>query len=147
MLNRKRTIMKVCIPVMGQNAQLTHFLANDFYKANWYCLYNLKTNEVSYFSKSELMERFGLDLSKEDGEGSIKAIISPNVRPMAYKILHDNQITVYRPDSNLLEENIERLQRGELALYDPADVENPSSCGSSCSSCSSVSCSTTSYSS
>lgn len=134
--------MKVCIPVMGQNAQLTHFLANDFYKANWYCLYDSTSNETKFFSKSDLMTRFGLDLRREDGEDSISAVISPNVRPMAFKILRDNQITVYRPDSNLLEENIERLKRGELSLYDPADIENPSSCGSSCSSCSSSSCST-----
>ncbi|WP_321287011.1 hypothetical protein [uncultured Sunxiuqinia sp.] len=135
--------MKVCIPVMGQSSQLTHFLADDFYKANFYCLVDMNSDQTAYFSKSDLMERFGLDLRKDDGEGAIKAIISPNVRPMAYKILHDNEITVYRPNSNLVEENIDRLKRGELALYDPADVENASSCGSSCSSCStSSSCST-----
>lgn len=139
--------MKVCIPVMGQNAQLTHFLADDFYKANCYCLFDMNSGKTEHFSKSDLMERFGLDLRKDDGEGSIKAIISPNMRPMAYKILHDNQITVYRPDSNLVEENIDRLKRGELALYNPADVETGSSCGSSCSSCSSSSsCSSTSCS-
>ena len=134
--------MKICIPVMGQNARLVHFLANDFYKANYYCLYNLENDEIEYFSKSDLMARFGLDLRKGDGEEVIGAIISPNVRPMAYKILHDNSITVYRPVSNLVEENIALLKNGELSLYDPADVENPSSCGSSCSSCSSTSCST-----
>ena len=138
--------MKVCIPVMGQNAQLTHFLANDFYKANWYCLYDLNSDETTFFSKSDLMTRFGLDLRREDGGDAIQAIISPNVRPMAYKILHDNNITVYRPESNLLEENIDRLKRGELSLYDPRDVESSSSCSSSCSSCSSTDCSSASCS-
>ncbi len=133
--------MKVCIPVMGQNARLMCLLANDFYKADYYCLYDLQRDETEFFSKSDLMTRFGLDLRKRDGEDTISAIISPNMRPMAYKILRDNQITVYRPESNLLEENIERLQRGVLLPYDPADIENASSCSTSCSSCSS-SCST-----
>jgi predicted Fe-Mo cluster-binding NifX family protein len=133
--------MKVCIPVMGQNARLMCLLANDFYKADYYCLYDLLRDETEYFSKSDLMVRFGLDLRKQDGEDTISAIISPNMRPMAYKILRDNQITVFRPESNLLEENIERLQRGLLLPYDPANIENTSSCGTSCSACSS-SCST-----
>lgn len=135
-------MMKICIPVMGQNARLVHFLANDFYKANYYCLYHLESDEMTYFSKSELMTRFGLDLRKGDGEDGIGAIISPNVRPMAYKILHDNRIQVYRPVSNLVDENIERLKKQELPFYDPKDIENPSACGSSCSSCSSTTCST-----
>jgi len=130
--------MKVCIPVMGQNARLMCLLANDFYKADYYCLYDLHCDEMEHFSKSDLMSRFGLDLRKGDGEELISAIISPNMRPMAYKILRDNQITVYRPESNLLEENIERLQRGVLSPYDPADVEDALSCGASCSSCSST---------
>lgn len=132
--------MKVCIPVMGQNSKLMCLLAHDFYKADYYCLYDLHRDEMEYFSKSDLMARFGLDLRKRDGEDPIGAIISPNMRPMAYKILCDNQITVYRPESNLLEENIERLQRGVLSPYDPADIENSISCGASCSSCS-TSCS------
>jgi predicted Fe-Mo cluster-binding NifX family protein len=135
--------MKICIPVMGQNAKLVYFLANDFYKANYYCLYDLERSEPEYFSKSELMTRFGLDLRKGGGDDVIGAIISPNVRPMAYKILHDNKIDVYRPASNLVEENIALLKKGDLPLYDPAIIEN-SSCGSSCSSCSSTSCSTNS---
>lgn len=134
--------MKICIPVMGQNARLVHFLANDFYKANYYCLYHLENGDMEYFSKSDLMARFGLDLRKGGGDDAIGAIISPNVRPMAYKILHDNEIIVYRPMSNLVDENIELLKSGELPLYAIADIENPSSCGSSCSSCSSTSCST-----
>ena len=141
MLNRKQTIMKICIPVMGQNANLTYFLANDFYKANFYCLYNLENSETEFFSKDDLMTRFGLDLRKGGHDDAVSAIISPNVRPMAYKILHDNKITVYRPESNLVEENIELLKQGKLSLYDPADIENPSSCGASCSSCSTTTCS------
>ena len=132
--------MKICIPVMGQNDKLIHFLANDFYKANFYCLYDLKTEKTEYFSKSDLMARFGLDLRKGGGDDTITAIISPNMRPMAYKILHDNQITVYRSLGNLVDENIALLKQGELSEYDPADVES-SSCGSSCSSCTSTSCS------
>lgn len=133
--------MKICIPVMGQNAKLVHFLANDFYKANDYCLYDLVNDKTEYFSKAELMARFGLDLRKGGGDDAIGAIISPNMRPMAYKILHDNQIAVYRSLGNLVDENVSLLKKGDLPLYDPNDADS-SSCGSSCSSCSSTSCST-----
>ena len=132
--------MKICIPVVGQNAAQTYFLADDFYKANYYCLYHLKSGEMEYFSKADLMYRFGLNL-REGGDDAISAVLSPNMHPMAYKILCDNKIAVYRPESNLVEENIELLKKGRLSLYNPADVVNLSSCGTSCNNCSSAVCS------
>ncbi|MGQ8337573.1 hypothetical protein ACUNWD_13575 [Sunxiuqinia sp. A32] len=132
--------MKICVPVLGHQNNGRYFMANDFYKANLYCLYNLETDEVEYFSKSELMTRFGLDLRMPGSDEIISAIISPNVRPMAYKILHDNQVAIFKPTSNLVQENIELLKEGKLSLFEPRDIES-SSCGSSCSSCSSTSCS------
>jgi predicted Fe-Mo cluster-binding NifX family protein len=132
--------MKICIPVMGQQARLSYFLANDFYKANDYCLYHLKSGEMEYLSKADLMDRFGLNLREGGGDDAIVAILSPNIHPLAYKILSDNNISVYRPSSNLIEENIESLKKGCLELYDPADISRSSGCGSSCSSCSSGDC-------
>ncbi len=134
--------MKVCLPILGSTNKGEYYLANDFYKAKFYCLYNIESDEKETFSKNELMLRFGLDLRLPGQTEVINAIISPNMRPMAYKILHDNNILVYLSSGNLVEENIELLKKKELSLFDPM-LATPASCGSSCDSCSSSSCSST----
>lgn len=115
-------------------------LADDFYKANFYCVHNMQSGENEIFTKPELMLRFGLDLRKGGEDDVVKAIITPNVRPMAFKILKDNEIKVFQPNGKLVDVNI-KLYRDELLHeHDIMSVEDPSSCGLSCSSCSSTSC-------
>ncbi len=132
--------MKICIPVIGKNVALVNVLADDFYKANFYCVHDVLANQNEVFSKSELMTRFGLDLKKGSDDDIVKAIISPNVRPMAYKILVDNNIKVYRPQGKLVDDNIRLYKEQLLDEHDSGSIEEPSACGSSCSSCSSTSC-------
>lgn len=132
--------MKICIPIIGKNPALINILADDFYKANFYCVHNVHNGENEVFTKPELMNRFGLDLRKGGADDMVKAIITPNVRPMAFKILKDNAIKVYQPNGKLVDVNI-KLYRDELLHeHDIMSVEDPSSCGLSCSSCSSTSC-------
>lgn len=133
--------MKICIPVIGKNVALVNLLADDFYKANFYCVHDVHANQHEVFSKTELMDRFGLDLRQGSEEDVVKAIISPNVRPMAYKILVDNAIKVFKPQGKLVDENIRLFKENRLDEHDLASVDGPSGCGaSSCSSCSSASC-------
>ncbi|WP_372775484.1 hypothetical protein [Mangrovibacterium sp.] len=132
--------MKICMPIIGKNAALVNILADDFYKANFYCVHDITQGDNEIFSKSELMSRFGLDLKKGGEDDIVKAIISPNVRPMAFKILKDNDIKVLKPSGKLVDENIKYFKDEQLAEHDIYSVEDPSSCGLSCSSCSSTSC-------
>lgn len=132
--------MKICIPIIGKNEALVNVLAEDFYKANFYCVHDLDGDNNEVFSKPELMSRFGLDLRKGSEDDIVKAIISPNVRPMAFKILKDNNIKVYRPNGKLVDENIAAYKQAQLNEHDIETVEAPSSCGLSCKSCSSTSC-------
>lgn len=132
--------MKICIPVIGKNPALINILADDFYKANFYCVHNVQNGENEVFTKPELMSRFGLDLRKGGEDDIVKAIITPNVRPMAFKILKDNQIKVFQPNGKLVDVNIKLYHDQLLHEHDIRSVEEPSSCGLSCSSCSSTSC-------
>ena len=134
--------MKICIPVIGKNVALVNLLAEDFYKANFYCVHDVDVDQNEVLSKEELMIRFGLDLRKGGANDVIEAIISPNIRPMAYKILADNEIKVFRPLGNLVDENIRHFKELDLLEHDPNSVEQPMGCSSSsCKSCSSTSCS------
>ncbi len=132
--------MKICIPIIGRNEALVNLLAEDFYKANFYCVHDLEKEDNEVFSKSELMNRFGLDLRKGSDDDVVKAIISPNVRPMAFKILKDNDIKVFRPNGKMVDENIAMFKNEQLFEHDIETVEDPSSCGLSCKSCSSTTC-------
>ena len=132
--------MKICMPIIGKNAALVNILADDFYKANFYCVHDVVKGDNEIFSKPELMSRFGLDLRKGREDDIVKAIISPNVRPMAFKILKDNDIKVFRPNSKLVDENIQYYKESVLEEHDIYSVEDPASCGLSCSSCSSKTC-------
>lgn len=132
--------MKICMPIIGKNPALVNVLADDFYKANFYCVHDLEKNDNEVFSKSELMFRFGLDLRKGGEDDIVKAIISPNVRPMAFKILKDNDIKVFQPNGKEVDVNI-RLYKDELLHeHDIHSVEEPAGCGLTCSSCSSKTC-------
>ncbi len=140
MLNPKWNVMKICMPIIGKNPALVNILADDFYKANFYCVHDCAKGDSEVFSKPELMTRFGLDLRKGGADDVVKAIISPNVRPMAFKILKDNNIKVFRPNGKLVDQNITLYMDELLHEHDIYTVEDPSSCGLSCSSCSSKTC-------
>jgi len=132
--------MKICMPVIGKNPALVNILADDFYKANFYCVHDVVKGDNEVFSKPELMTRFGLDLKKGGEDDNVKAIISPNVRPMAFKILKDNDIKVFRPFGKLVDENIRFYKDSLLDEHDIYSVEEPAGCGLSCNSCSSKTC-------
>jgi len=132
--------MKICIPVVGKNAALVNLMADDFYKANFYCLYDEDSDLKEVLSKEELITLFGLDLRKSSNGSAIRAIISPNVRPIAYKILVDHGIGVFQPSGKWVDENIHLFSQKLLGEYDVSGVENSRGCASVCSSCSSDSC-------
>ncbi len=134
--------MKICIPIVGGKAGFVNLMADDFYKANFYCIYDTGMENNEIFTKEELVTRFGFDFKQGDEKDAVKAIISPNIRPMAFKILVDNDIKVFRPLGNMVDENIRLFIKHELDEHDVYSVERSSGCGSgSCSSCSSTSCS------
>ncbi len=133
--------MKVCIPVLGDSGLKKELLANDFYKANHYTIYDLSNDQSDIYTLDSEKTVY-LNMG-EMHKMEIKAIITPNLRPMAAKILFENEIEVYQSTSSVVEENISLLKRGLLKDFTESMIEQRgSSCSSgSCSSCSSTSCS------
>ncbi len=86
--------MKVCLPILGDEGPNKERLANDFYKAQHYCIYDLEVNSSQIFSLDETHTVY-LSMS-ELKNMEIQAIITPNLRPMAAKILFENEIEVYK---------------------------------------------------
>ncbi len=131
--------MKVCLPVLGDSALKKELLANDFYKAQYYAIYDMLDKSTTIFS---LAETDSIYLSmNEIKKLEIGIIITPNLRPMAAKILFDNEIEVYKASASLVEENISLLKRSLLKDFTEAMIENKSGCSpDGCSSCSSSSC-------
>ena len=129
--------MKVCLPLMGDSNLKKELVAGDFYKAQHYCIYDLKTQESTIYSLTDSNSIY-MSISEIKKLG-IEAIITPNLRPMAAKILFENEIEVYKAGGNVVQENIDHLKRGLLRDFTAAMVESAKSCSSdSCSSCSSA---------
>ncbi len=133
--------MKVCLPILGEGDLKKALMAFDFYKTQHYCIYDMDTDESTIYSLAE-SDSIYLTMS-EIKKMEIQAIITPNLRPMAAKILFENEIEVYKAAGAEVLENISLYKRGFLKDFTAAMVEEPKGCASgSCSSCSSDSCST-----
>ncbi|WP_143525088.1 NifB/NifX family molybdenum-iron cluster-binding protein [Labilibacter marinus] len=128
--------MKVCLPIMGETSLKKELLAGDFYKAQHYCIYDMKNNSSSIYSLNDANSIY-MSIS-EIKKLEIQAIITPNLRPMAAKILFENEIEVYQAGGNVVDENIDHLKRGLLRDFTEAMIESKKDCSpDACSSCSS----------
>ena len=132
---KTQKIMKVCMPILGESALKKELLAPDFYKAQHYNIIDIDTDQSSIYSLSDTSAIY-LTMD-EIKKLEIEAIITPNLRPMAAKILFENEIEVYKASASLVEENISLLKRGLLKDFTESMIESKSSCSSDgCSSCS-----------
>ncbi|GAF05653.1 hypothetical protein [Saccharicrinis fermentans] len=128
--------MKACIPIMGNNTLQKERVANDFYKAQHYCIYDFDTDASVIYSLSDTNTIY-MSLSEIKKQG-IQIIITPNLRPMAAKILFENEIEVYKAVGNVTKENIDHYKRGLLQDFTETMIESKKDCASqSCASCSS----------
>ncbi len=132
--------MKACLPIMGDSALTKELMANDFYKAQHYCIFDLDTEEYSLYSLTD-SDSIYMSMS-EIKKLDIQIIITPNLRPMAAKILFENEIEVYQAVGSVVSENIDHYKRGLLRDFTATMIESKKDCSpDACSSCSSGSCS------
>ncbi len=131
--------MKVCVPILGESNLKKELVAPNFYKAQYYCIYDTESEQSRIFALNDSNSIY-LSMS-EIKKLEINSIITPNLRPMAAKILFENEIEVYKASSSMVDENIALLKRGLLRDFTEAMIESKNSCSSdSCSSCSSTNC-------
>ena len=71
----------------------------------------------------------------------VKVMVCNTMKPVALKYFNDMHITVYKAESDRIDLNLDLLFDGQLKRFQ-SHMASPASCGSSCSSCTSNSCST-----
>ena len=129
--------MKVCLPIMGDTNLKKELVAGDFYKAQYYCILDIDTKESSVYSLNDY-DSIYLSISEIKKLG-IEAIITPNLRLMAAKILFENEIEVYKATAPTVNENMDLFKKGMLRDFTAAMIEQQNSCSpDACSSCASA---------
>ena len=122
--------MKVCLR-----------LSNDLLSALFLMFFDTITGNYTIYPKDTLIDKYNSDsIIKSLLNEGLNAIVTPTIKPMALKILHEHKISVLRTHSNSLKENIYMLEHMILTEYTTSEIyENPS-CTSNCNKCSSQSC-------
>ncbi|MDA3929532.1 MAG: hypothetical protein PF541_11275 [Prolixibacteraceae bacterium] len=129
--------MRVGFPLMMPDDTI---LADNFHGCDWLASFDLKTKEYTTYSITEVSNKSEkTDLISVLSELNIQQLVCNKMQAMALKYFNDQNITVYKALSNELKLNVELLLDGQLGRFLPQMAE-VSSCGSSCSSCSSDSC-------
>ncbi len=129
--------MKIGYPALGTNEKEKIMLSTDFTACDLIGIYDNDSDKIELTHKDEL------DISITDWvkQNNIDAIISPDIKAMALKVLKGNGIKVYQAEGSFLSLNIILLRSEMLPEFSAAQLasESSGSCGS-CSSCSSTGC-------
>ena len=130
--------MKIIIPVTENNA-CGREIARGFHKADLACIYNC-TNQTSEWLSTKSISQNGDDLGDALKKIGIGAVISQQMPLMALGFFTDSGLTVYKSESENIEENIRMFVDNRLEPQTNASSKYTSSCSSSCNSCNSTTC-------
>jgi predicted Fe-Mo cluster-binding NifX family protein len=126
---------KVCIPVVSEDQEESLTIADRFNRASKYLIVDLEKKESSALPIEEIIFLFGANNGNNFRRMGISAIIGDGISFMAHKILNDNDVRVFKPQGNSLEDNLNLFAKNKLEVT--LDGEPTSSCVSQCGSCSS----------
>lgn len=130
--------MKIILPVTENNAS-GRSIARGFRNADLACIYNCSNQTSEWLSTKSISENAG-DLGDTLKQIGIGAVISYQMPLMALGFFTDSGLTVYKAESENIEENIRMFTENRLEPLTNATSKSGSACTSSCSSCSSTSC-------
>jgi predicted Fe-Mo cluster-binding NifX family protein len=130
--------MKIIIPVAENNA-CGREIAPGFHKADLACIYNC-INQTSEWLSTKSISENGDDLGDALKRIGIGAVISQQMPLMALGFFTDSGLTVYKAESENIEENIRMFIDNQLNPQTNTSSKFSSFCSSSCSSCSSTTC-------
>ena len=104
------------------------------------CLYDTDTEYGKWQKTTDLEPNMGELLSAFEAL-SISVIITPQIHPMALKILSNKGFGVYKAKGNQLRENIQFFQNKTLDLFSHEDAMGLATvCGGECTTCSTDVC-------
>lgn len=125
---------KVCLPIHFDNSGDSHRIANDLNSASHYYIVDLQEKTSTFLNLSDIHKIF----QDTQGQGfkalGISSMICEGVSPMALKILSDTGISVWKPVSDDVHENLDYFSNNQLLEFTGGDAK-PSNCMSNCSSC------------
>jgi predicted Fe-Mo cluster-binding NifX family protein len=130
--------MKIILPVT-ENKASGRSVARGFRNADMACIYNC-SNQTSEWLPTKSFSQNAGDLGVALKQIGIGAVISYQMPLMALGFFTDSGLTVYKAESENIEENIRMFTENRLEPLTNATSKSGSACASSCSSCSSTSC-------
>jgi predicted Fe-Mo cluster-binding NifX family protein len=130
--------MKIIIPV-AENSACGMEIARGFYKADLAYIYNCINQTSEWLSTKSIIQNAG-DLGDALKRIGIGAVISQQMPVMALGFFTDSGLTVYKAESENIEENIRMFIDNRLEPQTNASSRYSSSCSSSCTLCSSATC-------
>jgi predicted Fe-Mo cluster-binding NifX family protein len=130
--------MKIILPV-SENKAYGRSIARGFHKADLACIYNC-INQTSEWLPTKSIIQNADDLGDALKRIGIGAVISQQMPLMALGFFTDSGLTVYKAESENIEENIRMFIDNQLEPQTNTSSKYSSSCSSSCTSCSSTTC-------
>lgn len=130
--------MKIIFPVTENNSS-GRSIAQSFHNADMACVYNCTNQTSEWLSTKSIRQKAG-DLGEALKQIGIEAVISYQMPLMALGFFTESGLTVYKAESESIEENIRMFAENLLVPLTNANSKSFSSCTSSCNSCSSTTC-------
>ncbi len=128
--------MKIGFPVFKEDKLDSIIMSPSFHSCDHFGVYDTVSKGVKFFSVMQVLKESEGIIEFLLGE-HITQVISPTCHQMAGKFFTDNGIGIYRAESEMAKDNIDKLLNSELELFDSVSAIQKSSCSSDCSSCSS----------
>jgi len=126
--------MKIVIPVVDVSTRKNQ-IAGGLNVTGHLCIYDNVSKEGNWMKTTDLAPNMGELLPALERE-NVTTIISRQVQPMALKVLVNKGFSVYKSESDVLDDNIILFNNNELSLFDMESTMNDAAaCGGACNSC------------
>lgn len=131
--------MKIGFPLRSLEEKT---MSDDFHGCHKIGLYDYASKKLSEVDVNELYEQSDQNnLFSVLSLLGIKVLVCNTMKPIALKYFNDLQMTVYKAEGDRFDLNLDLLFDGQLKRFQ-SHMAEAASCGSSCGTCSSDSCST-----
>lgn len=129
--------MKIGFPLLSEQNKT---MFDEFHGCQLLGVYDYHQKHLEVYDINYLYEKSAQhNLLTVFNELEVKIVVCNAMKPMALNYFLDQRITVYKAEGNKFDENLNLLLSGKLKRFMP-QMADASSCGSSCSSCSSDKC-------
>jgi predicted Fe-Mo cluster-binding NifX family protein len=131
--------MKVIIPVINKDTQ-KYTIAEGLNDTECICVYDTLDNNIVWFEKTNITQATN-ELLPMLVRNEMMHVVTKGMQPLALNVLNRCGFTVYKSYGDDLMLNIELFNKECLPIFNMDHaMSEAQTCGSKCSSCSSVNC-------